>query len=53
MIVGIGVDIAKIRPAARAGRAGAGPGCLLFAQRERSGVAKALAGPAARGGIRA
>jgi hypothetical protein len=50
MIVGIGVDIAKIFPAARTDRAGAGLGCLLFAQREHSGVPEALAGPASRAG---
>jgi GNAT superfamily N-acetyltransferase len=53
MIVGIGVDIAKIFLAARPDRAGAGLGRLLFAQREHSGGPEALAGWAPRAGIRA
>jgi hypothetical protein len=59
MIVDIGVDIANIRPAARARRAGPGLGRRLFAQREHLGPAKVSAGlagpggPAARAGIRA
>jgi hypothetical protein len=53
MIVGIGVDIAKIFPAARPDRAGAGLGCFLFAQREHSGAPEALAAWDSQAGIRA
>jgi hypothetical protein len=53
MIVGIGVDIAEIWPSARADRAGAGLGWLLFAQREQEGVPEALAGSGPLAGSRA
>jgi DNA polymerase-3 subunit gamma/tau len=50
MIVGNGVDIANVCPAARARRAGPGLGGRLFAQREHLGPAKVSAGPARPGG---